>query len=166
MSLFPAYSGASPAPNSLFITFFFKSGVFSLQISLLFSCNQTFFVFLFSEILAISSRAKKDLFKMVSKFNSELRTLKKTWEVKTTLFFFSFFFLLFRSIYHRLLCSPTGPRHVLHSDTLTPSTSLQTVAIFPLVTTGGRRYFTGMPCHACIPNLSRFPLPYSRLSQK
>lgn len=93
MSLFPAYSGASPAPNSLFITFFFKSGVFSLQISLLFSCNQTFFVFLLSEILAISSRAKKDLFKMVSKFNSELRTLKKTWEVKTTLFFFFFPFI-------------------------------------------------------------------------
>lgn len=101
MSLFPAYSGASPAPNSLFITFFFSSlGYFHfkpLQISLLFSCNQTFFVFLFSEILAISSRAKKDLFKMVSKFNSELRTLKKTWEVKTTLFFF--FFLPFIQVH-------------------------------------------------------------------
>ena len=72
-----------------------------------------------------------------------------------------FFFLLFSSIYRRLLCSPTGPRHALHSDTLTPSTSLQTVGIFPLVTTGARRYFTGMPCHVCIPNLSRFSLPYS-----
>lgn len=69
--------------------------------------------------------------------------------------------LVFSSIYRLLLCSQTGPRHVLHSDTSTPSTSLQTVVIFPLVTTGAKRYFTGMYCHACIPNLSRLTLSHS-----
>jgi len=72
-----------------------------------------------------------------------------------------FLFLLFSFIYRRLLCSPTGPRYVLHSDTSTPLTSLQTVAMFPLVTTGARRYFTGMSYHACIPNLSRFSPSHS-----
>ena len=72
-----------------------------------------------------------------------------------------FLFFLFSFIFLRLLCSPTGPRHVLHSDTSAPSTFLQTVAMFPLVTTGARRYFTGMFCHACISTLSHFLLPHS-----
>lgn len=58
--------------------------------SVLLSSNHTFFVFVFSEILAISSRAKKDLFKMVSTFTCEFAALKETWELKATLFVFGF----------------------------------------------------------------------------
>ena len=168
-----ALDRANPPPISLtstFLLYYWPSNTTSHHLSLstkdtqflsvLFFCSHTFFVFVFSEILAISSRAKKDLFKMVSTFTCEFNTHKKTREVTATLSCFVCF-LLSSSIYRRLLCSPTGPRHVLHSDTLTPSTSLQTVAIFLLVTTGARRYFTGMPCHASITNLSCFSLSRS-----
>ena len=66
----------------------------SLVSVLLFS-NDAFFISTFSEILAISSRAKKDLFKMVGKLTFEFITFKETRRLKESFVFFCFLFLIF-----------------------------------------------------------------------